>query len=1532
VDSWRAFVPQAEVRLPETATPPTTTGWEERERTLRLIDFLGDYDARRNPAVYDIRKYDLFLQRDSDLPTVPGVLLSPAASAWLTVDFMDLPPCPDVPENLVAVIGEPGQISPHSRPEPLAEYLDGDPGPDPDLLLDAEQWIDSFWEPFAARWSEVNAAKTIHRDLFRQRELLSTDRESVELVWGFGRLRWSHDGEIIDHPLVTIPVEVEQDDATQQVRVCPAGAPQVEARCLAGLTLADRAGYMSVRQSVNDDGLDLWDPLVLQSLMLPLIRAVDDRGTLVERASAPADAAVADGSWVLYMRRRLPDYQGFLDRMRELYRDESVPVPDTLQSVVTDAPSELASGAGGEEAYGMHGQELEPLLLPLPTNEEQERILSQAQHSTGVTVQGPPGTGKSHTIANVISHYVAYGKRVLIVAEKEQALRSLTAKIPDGIKDLTVSVLGADAASRRELEAAIGQIQTRVTGLDKSFADGRIKQLTEDLDAVNRVIAMTTQALLASREAEVEKLAGRWLAGGSPTRAEAAQWIAANATHLGYIDDQLAPSTPCPLTAGELSELTNLILQVGVAKAEACAAELPPLNMVPAADDLQNRFATLAALQDSVRSLDGMVRDWTLAVASGDDGLRSLADRCRAETEWLTATANTWLGAIRDQAGDPLLAQDWGAFYAYLAEARQEAFGLRGALTAHEVALPDVVDPAVMDGLRDARERLAQSGKLGMFAGPAKRALQDCAVDGRAPVTAADIDLCLQEAGLRELRRRVMVAWHNQVGRVGGPDLPGSVPEDVLGRALDELGRSLSWPATWSQLTADLTDAGIATPPSADAETMHHLAGVCARAGDQIALQELTKLLQGLHDWLRSATTMPDSSVLWELLADSLAHRDVERWHRLRQELSDLHQLGPAARRLRELRDRISACAPIWTGRILADPVTARVPTDLPAAWQWRQLECWVNDALASVTPAQLQAKLEELSRERRRVVADLVAERAWRRLADNLGDRQRQSLNSYVRAVTRYGKTGGKFAQRWLAEIRAALDESKDAVPGWIMPTKRALTSFRPEAKPPFDVLIIDEASQIGLEALPLFALASKTIVVGDDKQTSPENVGLDRQLVFDLLDDHLSMVPKYRTLFDPDNSLYDIAFQKFPGVVMLTEHFRCLPQIINFSNTYAYNNRIIPLRDQPPRPGWSALGAIKVLDGYRNGMVNEPEAEAVVDLVAELCANPEYDGMNMGVISLLGSTHSKLIWDRLYDRLGPAEMGARRLTCGEPANFQGDERDVIVISTVAAIDPAKPSDRIFPATGTPAMRRINVAASRARQQMWVVYSADPDQFLNDDLRGQLIRHCRETGAAVAASADILAKCESQFERDVVQRIIAQGFTKVSVQYSVGRFRIDIVVEGPSSRLAVECDGDRWHGPDVWHQDRARQQVLERANWTFERIRGSAFYLDPDAAMLPLWQRLEQLGIRPGHWAADVPQPLLREVSATSRLSETEPGDVVPADLESDAPFVSQDGLWPANPVLVPDAIPTYLVPEAAAEPPSAPPPGRSWDEPLAR
>lgn len=1453
---------------------------DDRDRVSQLIDYLGDLDARRNPPVYDITRYGLYLLRDADLPRGnEAISLTPYADAWLTTDFAELPEPPALPDELTDVIAVEDARDPHQPPEIMpGEAADGSDEDEPfdtadeQLVEQARRWIDGDWTAWSEQYEAALAARAFYRDLFELRETVKNEREAVELVWGFGRLRWAVDvGSVepvrVDHPLLTVPVEIDLDRATGRISVHGDGAIAVDRSWTANLPLSDRAGVRSVAELVEGDGCDPWSENELTDVIDRLVRAVDheDRGVAV----AP--------EWVLYLRRKRPDYQGFLDRMRSLYRDAQCPIPDALRSVVSNAPSAIGSDGNwspdvSDNSWDTGGDNR--LLLPLPTNEEQQRIVRYAQSRSGVTVQGPPGTGKSHTIANIISHYLAQGRRVLAVSEKEQALRSLVQKVPDGIRDLTVSVLGADRESRRGLESSIKQIQSKVTGIDKAYADQRIKALRDDLDVIDRRIALVTSLLLGTREAEVARLPGRWEAGEDPTRAETARWVADREGELGYIDDRIDSAAPVPLTSGELVELVGLIVRVGIERAAASAQPMPDPQRLPDRAWLAAAHSRAAEIQRLLESVAAHVQSWEQVAAAGAGAFGGLAGRCGQVRDWLRSIEADWRGAVRAQLADRLLAASWHQFVQAAQQERGRIMYLREVLAAHTVIVPGDPDPQLHRLLNEARRQLAHAGKIGAFSREVKRALGECRVDGLPAATAQDVELCFAKLELDALRRSLATRWANTAAGVRGPAIETlGAPEDSVGRYVDIVGTVLSYPAWATVLRSDLATAGVRATQPDSADGFGELAQVCATLALRDEREALVAEVARLSAYLDDGCRLPQASATWTSLNAALAHLDFTAWDDARNKVLELHALARDAQRLTELHQRIARCAPVWAARIAADPTAAGDPARLASAWQWRALDTWVRESLDGRSPAQLQSELEELAARRRRVIGDLVAESAWRRLADNLGDRQRQALNSYLKAVTRFGKTGGKYAARWLAEMRTALDESKDAVPVWIMTKDRALNSFRPERTTPFDVLVIDEASQIGLEAVPLFSLARTAIVVGDDQQTSPENVGLDRQAVFDLLDEHLADVPKYRTLFDPENSLYDLAHQKFPDIVVLKEHFRSLPEIIEFSNGHFYEHTIVPLRDRRPRPDWVALGTIAVPDGYRRGDVNEPEAHAVVDLIARLCADPDYADMDFGVISLLGTSQAKLIWDLLFDRLGQAELERRRLRCGEAANFQGDERDVMVLSLVAATDPENPQARIGALATSSAHRRINVAASRARNQMWVVHSLDPDRFSQSDLRADLIRHCANPPSLVAEQvADLAARCDSPFEQEVVKAIVARGYRRVRVQHVVGRYRIDIVIEGPDSRLAVECDGDRWHGPDEWHRDRARQEVLERAGWTFERIRGSAFYRNRSEALEPLWRRLDELGIPTGDAWLSAPVPSEAAVPVPENAQSNQP------------------------------------------------------------
>jgi very-short-patch-repair endonuclease len=105
----------------------------------------------------------------------------------------------------------------------------------------------------------------------------------------------------------------------------------------------------------------------------------------------------------------------------------------------------------------------------------------------------------------------------------------------------------------------------------------------------------------------------------------------------------------------------------------------------------------------------------------------------------------------------------------------------------------------------------------------------------------------------------------------------------------------------------------------------------------------------------------------------------------------------------------------------------------------------------------------------------------------------------------------------------------------------------------------------------------------------------------------------------------------------------------------------------------------------------------------------------------------------------------------------------------------------------------------------------------------------------------------DSPFEKAVYERLVAAGY-RVRPQVPAGAFRIDLVVLGGQGRkLAVECDGDRFHGLDQWPADMARQRTLERVGWTFWRCFASSWYRDPEASFADLVTTLTGLGIEPG-------------------------------------------------------------------------------------
>jgi very-short-patch-repair endonuclease len=150
----------------------------------------------------------------------------------------------------------------------------------------------------------------------------------------------------------------------------------------------------------------------------------------------------------------------------------------------------------------------------------------------------------------------------------------------------------------------------------------------------------------------------------------------------------------------------------------------------------------------------------------------------------------------------------------------------------------------------------------------------------------------------------------------------------------------------------------------------------------------------------------------------------------------------------------------------------------------------------------------------------------------------------------------------------------------------------------------------------------------------------------------------------------------------------------------------------------------------------------------------------------------------------------------------------------------------------------------------MVLVRSVEPDNLNPKDLKARVIQHFRDPMPATAnRSSKLIELCDSGFERAVFTKLTEAGY-KVTPQVGSEGFFIDMVVEGEGGRrLAIECDGDRYHGPDRWADDMRRQRILERVGWTFWRCFGSDYMIDTDGVFSDLVATMEARGIRPiGH------------------------------------------------------------------------------------
>ena len=1459
-------------------------------RLVQMFKFLRELATLRNPVQRDLSDYSQVFRLDS-WPAHPCIAIRRGDPTKEDKDAADrelepiiritrpeLTPCPRPPHLLEGWL-KPGWESAEAEVEVIQarNFPDeeretvtvgfGDDTKRPDAL--------SNWVETRTRWAAAESPALSARRLFeRVYELwtkMQREGDRLEVVLADGMLCVEDDQ--VRHPVLVQKITLEFDPSSPEFRFF-SGTEKVELQRALLRLVPSIEGRMIAYfdQQLEREPIEPLGGEAAEGFLRRLVQGLFNNGEFL--ASGAPEAPNRPCLWrepVIYVRPRTEGLSTTLANIIADLEDEGTELPEGLCRIVgVDVGTDDDSLGREEEENNLPTAQEPEILLSKPANAEQLEIASRLETSKSVVVQGPPGTGKTHTIANLLGHLLSQGKTVLVTAHTTKALRVLRGQMDEAIRPLCLSVLESDSNSRDQLSSAAQEITHRLSAWDSNS----LRREAIGLRHQRKNLLMDVESLKNQfREARFSEIEEIVVGGETISPIEAAKRVKAGSERDGWIPGPLEQGVLCPLTDSEVREL---YASHGILKPDdetQLAVPQPDLvGLVTAADF---RLLSEEQTKADLRAREHRPEFWE---KEGSDGytaaeLRQLHQSVQNAVETL-AESQTWLREVL-YAG--WTGGELSGAWLDLLDAMEVLSNQAGAASRLVVEYgPELPRDRPLEDILPILTRIVDfmegGGTLGLKSKVTKRQWHQliavCKVDGRAPRSVDEFRALRAAAHLEDARKRFVARWRRLVEDLNGPAIEslGDLPERVAMGHAPEIRRRLEWRGTvWEPLLEKFAKVGFrwtkwleSHPPEVGdhgelarvrSAGSHGLVSVIEGRAALLRQQELQRTLLKQRTYLAG---LPQSRVA-SVLLQAQDQWDVEAYEESCRELARLDGLrSPYERRL-ALLSKLGTTASVWSQAIAqrSRPHQVTEPPGNPAAaWRWRQ---WHQELerRAAVPMNELQDRLNEREHDALQLSAAIVDRETWAAQLDRTSLEHRQALIGFVQTMKKYGSGRGKRAPELLRQARKLLPAARRSVPVWIMPLNRVYESFNPrETK--FDVVIIDEASQSDVTALAALYLARTHIVVGDKEQVTPDAVGQRIEDVERLIAADLQGIPNSH-LYDGQTSIYDLAEAAFGGVVALREHFRCVPEIIQFSNHLSYNNAIRPLREPSAASVRPALVPQRVT-GYRDSRAktNEIEAEEIASLVTACLEDSMYaknesgDPTSFGVISLLGDEQAYLIESKLRQCLGPDVFDKHRLLCGNAAQFQGDERDIVFLSMVDGPPEDGKLSRRGAGTRDLYKKRYNVAVSRARNQLWVIHSLDPDGHLKSgDLRRRLIEHARDPQALLRAMEEGERRTESEFEQLVLERLLSAGY-RVRPQWPVGAYRIDLVVEDGDRRLAVECDGERWHTSERLQSDVERQAVLQRLGWVFVRIRGSVFFRDPDRAMEPVLAKLRRLGIEP--------------------------------------------------------------------------------------
>lgn len=463
-----------------------------------------------------------------------------------------------------------------------------------------EIWLNrrDIW---AERQKIIEATRKLFDKMYSVYFELQRESETEEIIVANGIL-CDRDNPEIYHPVLTHRVKIDYDADKNTIFILDTSVPS-EFYSIALNTLSNVNSINDLFEELQEKDYHPSDRNDTPNFLKKLVRQLTSESIFSE--SGVPENWKNDNRLLLYIepvyivRKRLNGTLKAIEQIIENLHDTGE-IPAPISDLVSGGKIEISEDIGEEsieEQLAAIGGESVDILLSKEANREQLEIARRIENYNAVLVQGPPGTGKTHTIANLMGHFLAQGKSVLVTSHTTKVLSVLKEKVVPNLQSLCVSM---PDDSNLDMERSVDGITEYMSNNTAPALQNEMEKIAEERKYIIQKLADVRRKIfqIIHQECNCFVYNGKEI---SPS--QAAKFVADNVENLSYIPGKVRLRTSLPLTFSQLTDLYRSNESLSAEDEIELANNLPSSEQIMQPDDFSFTLEELKKLQQQIENI-----------------------------------------------------------------------------------------------------------------------------------------------------------------------------------------------------------------------------------------------------------------------------------------------------------------------------------------------------------------------------------------------------------------------------------------------------------------------------------------------------------------------------------------------------------------------------------------------------------------------------------------------------------------------------------------------------------------------------------------------------------------------------------------------------------------------------------------------------------------------------------------------------------------------------------------------------------------